>query len=402
MFLDYVLNSGRRASFLLSLAGLVVAAVGCGTGAATASHARAHSTRRVRHSSGAATSGQVVDARLVTTSFGWVETSDAVVATDDDGASWRPITPSGVSIKSVKGVQFLNSSDGWIVYSGAPDSQTEETQLWLAKTVDGGASWTQSPLGQPSLFYTDAFSGPAFLSFPTITDGWVVIPHASATSYGDVYRTTDGGSSWKLVATLPGVGPLAMSADGLLGVMISTQQPSGPALISTDGGHLWQPLQLASPAGLGSNQVSFSSPAVFDSTTAVLPTTYQNGERTVEEVYTTSSGGATWPLTPTIDVTSGGSAPEPTAVTSPQDRAIMAANGSMLVRVSSGKVTTVSPSGLPPAAGVYSISFDSSMTNGWSIVGTGGCTGFKTGCTNTSQLFSTTDGGSSWTRLTPP
>jgi photosystem II stability/assembly factor-like uncharacterized protein len=155
----------------------------------------------------------------------WVAGADStLLATDDGGASWRrPLAPPD----DLYCVEFLDTQRGW-AGGGGPYGEGEGI-VW--RTTDGGRSWESASL--PSwgrvrdLHFVDAMNGWA------VTEDWGV---DGDYPQGAVLGTRDGGITWELQATAPGV-LLAVRMDpagfgwavGSLGVALQTR----------DGGATW-------------------------------------------------------------------------------------------------------------------------------------------------------------------
>jgi len=157
----------------------------------------------------------------------WVAGADStLLTTDDGGASWRrPLAPPD----DLYCVEFLDTERGW-VGGGGPYGEGEAV-VWY--TTDGGASWESVSL--PSwgrvrdIDFVDAVTGWA------VTEDWGV---DGDYAQGAVLGTRDGGATWELQATAPGV---------LLGI---TMDPAGfgwalgsmgSVLQTRDGGATWLP-----------------------------------------------------------------------------------------------------------------------------------------------------------------
>ena len=134
-----------------------------------------------------------------------IGSTGAVFSSTDGGFTWtREKLPKGTP--AIKGLQFLNKSDGWAVGTSWTVDVAAETATsdegWVLHTTDGGATWLRVPGLEDSLATTVHFSDAGH--------GWVG-------GLDGVYATADGGSTWQRVA----------AGDG------------GEAIAATDAQHVW-------------------------------------------------------------------------------------------------------------------------------------------------------------------
>jgi Galactose oxidase, central domain/Kelch motif len=111
---------------------------------------------------------------------GWVTTSAAMYHTADMGATWVDVRPPGWSTTAATSV-----IDGQTMYAAS-----DGVPMTIAATHDGGVSWTEATIDDPSIG-----SGP-FLSFQTPSKGFATFFAAGSDRALIVYRTTDGGATW--------------------------------------------------------------------------------------------------------------------------------------------------------------------------------------------------------------
>lgn len=169
------------------------------------------------------------------------------------------------------------------------------------QTTDGGQNWTK--MGNPTMFSNAS----SFCNIVTFVNSQVGItmgdPNSSVANEFEIWRTTDGGTSWTLV---PGANiPNPTSGEfGLvniyekMGNTIWFGTNKGRILRSNDGGLNWNvsTVTAASIAATSSiNDIAFSSPNngvayVYTGTTPNFTFT----------MYNTADGGATWTLIPTV------------------------------------------------------------------------------------------------------
>jgi photosystem II stability/assembly factor-like uncharacterized protein len=183
-----------------------------------------------------------------------------LLATDDGGATWKRSDLPGAG--GVYAIDFADSAHGVIAGAG-PDGHQ------ILYTADGGASWQAAtvPPGRGALHdivLVDAERGFAVgdnagilatmdggrtwekrvdtvegglmwgLTFSDPQHGWAV----GGGTKGQVYGTTDGGTTWTYLSTTPGPSLQAVSfADAQHGFAIANQRPC--LYSTTDGGVTW-------------------------------------------------------------------------------------------------------------------------------------------------------------------
>ncbi len=179
--------------------------------------------------------------------------------TTDGGRVWRPIFDS-VPVPSV-GALALAPSNSSIVYVGTGE-QTRGKGIY--RSNDAGASW--SSIGLADVPYIQAIivdpRNPDIVVVGANSVGfailWRPLPKSAATDKRGIFRTDDGGKTWKQVYT---------SGESDLGVVDMCADPDNPSTIfaavyraesgtgssalpatsdiikSTDGGATWSPLR---------------------------------------------------------------------------------------------------------------------------------------------------------------
>jgi photosystem II stability/assembly factor-like uncharacterized protein len=215
---------------------------------------------------------------FIDVNHGWIGQGTALLATADGGASWRPITALPAPIT---GVRLWSRSRGWVwTTSGAYTS------------ADGGHSWRPLRLASPSLpsgvkrFPTDegkiwiqahdpCYNGPGnpggYLSFVSATLGWAMCASGASAGQGgkSLYKTTDGGNHWMLVAQAgdPTTLPALPSWGYVAGLYFLDDrhgwigESRGSLLYTDDGGHTWHGAGAPQPGGEGFlGQIDYLSP----------------------------------------------------------------------------------------------------------------------------------------------
>ncbi len=176
-------------------------------------------------------------------------TDGSVVLTTDGGRSWRDVTPSGGATENFRDVMALGRDEAVVLSTG--DGRTEPTQIY--RTVDGGGSWR--------VVFEDAL--PAFYNCFAFFDHRRGL--AMSDPVGGKFRiaaTADGGQSWRV---LPDAGmPPALSdefglatgtclqASGNRYAWFGTTTPAGVdnrVFRTTDGGRTWSVVTVPLPGG---------------------------------------------------------------------------------------------------------------------------------------------------------
>jgi photosystem II stability/assembly factor-like uncharacterized protein len=213
--------------------------------------------------------------------------------------------------------------------------------------------------------------------------------------------SSDGGRTWSH-RLLPGSGPIAFTtpAQGWLA-------PADGGLYRTrDGGGTWRPVALPTPAGLGSTPPLADPPTFGEATQAVLPVTFRRGSRTDLSFLASPDGGKTWRSAATV---AGGRAPAPAdrvpaAIVDSTHWLALPDGGRRVVSLANGKpVRAVATAGLPltaPGFQLEDVSF-ASATTGWATVSTCAA-GSGARCPRAEALYRTVDGGVNWSPLSLP
>lgn len=338
---------------------------------------------------------------MVQGSTGWVLTGTALSITSDDGQTWTAITPPGVRPSAITSLYFLDARHGWVVSrpSGSPG------QLEISATTDGGTSWSTSAVGRPDPLLTAVSA--THVDFIDGQHGWVAATIGSsaggALPQGVLFRTADGGATWHK-QRMPVGGPIEFVSPGTGWLADSQQGLTAPRFyVTSDGGRHWRPETVTPPAGFDRSQATYTIPA-FTSPAGIILAGYLDHGRAAAGLYKTADGGATWHLAATVQASNpaAGDVSPSAAVAGPGRWLTVPLSGSSITDITKdgARRATISPVGLPGGT-VTGASFTSAGT-GWVTTAAGSCTGFKTGCTQTTTLSATRDGGAHWTRRTVP
>jgi photosystem II stability/assembly factor-like uncharacterized protein len=144
---------------------------------------------------------------------GWVLTQGDVLTTRDGGASWDVVTdPCRAAVAAESGARagpldFIDTSIGWLGCTWGPAAGT--TRKVLYETTDGGLAWDAvsatvldpktTPEAEGRLPEIGGLTG---LSFLDATHGWMALDGPA----GFVSRTSDRGRTWDAVGSYSGGG----------------------------------------------------------------------------------------------------------------------------------------------------------------------------------------------------
>jgi len=328
---------------------------------------------------------------MIDATTGWAIAGKAVLRTSDGGSHWRDVTPAGHALVSGSAAQFLTASLPWIAISqaGAPTTQ-------LFHTSDGGQSWQQSTV--QARFVRQ-------MTFIDAQHGWILAGNANAAGPAEVVsvlRTIDGGKTWLNLATAlpsdatpPGHLPYGGQKTGIRFVNASTGWVTGTVFanslawlyVTHDGGSTWNQQTLPLPPNVPPSQLWIGPPTFFSATDGLLPVRFADSltNRDIAAVfYVTHDGGTTWRSTTPVS-----------AALSSSDFLDMQhgwlTDGTSLFVTDNGGQHWAK---LTPSVNFKRITLLDfvSETTGWAI---------SHQSAGSSFLLKTTDGGQTWTHITP-
>lgn len=175
-----------------------------------------------------------LDYRTVVRAGGRVGGPAFLMTSRDGGASWRSEDLSALTAM-ILDVKFLDAKTGFIAGATSPDIET--SKALILRTTDGGASWAKVYEGGRS------FETSWKLAFPTAKVGYATVESydpSEAVTARFVAKTSDGGATW---TELPLVKDHAFRAFGV-GFIDADHGfiggvPGGYA--TSDGGLTWSP-----------------------------------------------------------------------------------------------------------------------------------------------------------------
>ncbi len=295
-------NSGRRRRITMAAgAALIALAVSCGAALASSGPARF----------AAASPGgsqlplvRLASVQMTSATTGWglrftgnpasrFPVSLVLVRTSDGGRRWTGVAPLPAG-STADLIDAVTGSLAWVVAG-------TRSHTFVLVTRNGGASWTRSAPLPPG--------GAVSLSFYGTAHGWLLqsLGAATGSEWVALYRTTDSGLRWSLVAQTPPAPALGTSSSGLptgcdkAGITFNSARTgwlSGGCadghlvLVSTDAGSHWtsQAVPLSSSACVDGCSVS---PPQFFGRAGFM--TVDRGPLTAYLLVSTD-GGARWRL----------------------------------------------------------------------------------------------------------
>jgi len=240
----------------------------------------------------------LVSARLGLIGLGPAPTASSghaqLMLTTNFGRTFSDIGPRTDQLTEPDSIFFLDRQHGWFATFSILNLAEN-----VYRTSNGGRTW--QAFAAPG--HNQAAGSADYLQFLTPADGWLVDVVANAPAE-ELFRTTDGGSTWRLVATLNGQRPHGVGTLPALGMIrfepggmtgwLSNNLFGSPLYRTTDGGRSWRQVHLRAPSG-----AAFGPPAVFGRTLAE-PVTVGAGGTASLRIYISRDDGETWSLASTL------------------------------------------------------------------------------------------------------
>jgi photosystem II stability/assembly factor-like uncharacterized protein len=182
--------------------------------------------------------------------------SEHLYWTDNDGQTWREITPHRMPTKNLGIVYFLDRTHGWTVSSDA-DGEGSKEPFYVLSTEDGGKHWQTFPIQRAAVrSVTDMC--PTGIFFADAQHGWISWHWAMMNSrLGALTAASDGGRNWRTLPEPLGPGPMHFTSarDGWMvggsGDQVGIPIAEANQLWAThDGGEHWNAIVVPVPADL--------------------------------------------------------------------------------------------------------------------------------------------------------
>ncbi len=336
-------------------------------------------------------SDSLIALHMIDLTTGWALSEHAVLRTTNGGLQWENVTPPDALLTRESIAAFLTASLAW-----AATPQANGTTTQVLRTSDGGQTWQQSTVQATFLRQ---------ITFIDSQHGWILsgwgAPGGAAEAVS-VFRTRDGGKTWRNVASAlpastdippPGHLPFGGQKSGIHFLNVSTGWITGTVVVndlawlyvSHDGGSTWYQQSLSPPTGVPSAQLSLISPTFFSASDGILPVIFSDGvtgRGFATDVYVTYDEGTTWKGTTPISLAA-------VAIDFVDRQHGWATDGTILYSTSDGGHQWTK---LSPGANFKQITYLSfaSSTTGWAIGKQSNTSAF---------LLKTTDGGKTWTPI---
>ena len=389
------MNAGAVRVALLTLLTSTIALAGCGTAlapSATAPKAAA------RPAAAPARAGQGNVGQLGWAA--WRVTSQGLSLSSDGGRRFAQVAlPAKVAPADVLAVAHVGGGPTWLGAAGPGRSVTvyardPKTGRWSAGT-ELTPSWPAGLGGAASMAPSRVAITPGRANQVVVTTQ-LVLTHSVALTR--IFVSDDGGATY-VQRVLPAVSDLntpwqSAVLSGARGVAVIGERMD-QVVHTTDGGSTWSASTLS---GAGGDYVA--GPAIFAGTTVYLPVTEAGASGGGAFVLLRSTdGGATFAAGGHQAVSFGGAfdpAPAPVSVAAGVWWLASTPGGAVYRSTDDGRSWSKAPASLP--AGVIGIGA-SDARNATVTIEQSTCANGKSGCTSGQFLETTSDAGTSWTRL---
>ncbi|MCX6063367.1 MAG: hypothetical protein NTV26_04140 [Caldiserica bacterium] len=261
---------------------------------------------------------------MIDSKAGWALTRNAqIFRTGDGGASWTDVSifqaPMSGQTAPVIGACFLDKQTAFVATNSGTDNQPS---IVVYRTVDSGSTWDSTNI-VTKLDWEKGDVGGVDVSFADASNGYLMImgtPGAGQMGKS-LYRTVDGGKSFSFVGDITGMTDEAGTMRGIAGYptgMTFSTPETGFVTCSysaytfvlmfrtTDGGVTWKLWSLPVPAAYqnlkpAEDFYADAYPPVFfggQKKDGVIMLDYVQDGKHVMQSYRTAVGGDTWTMGP--------------------------------------------------------------------------------------------------------
>jgi photosystem II stability/assembly factor-like uncharacterized protein len=334
--------------------------------------------------------------KLLAPGVGWALADQHLFWTVDNGAKWKDITPArrAGSDEHISHVFALDAHDLWLLYAqyGEPVCKFD-----LAQSGDIGATWSWMPVTLPPELQ-HGLAGEGTLAFVDDLHGWMILNSARATASGfrtgALLVTSDRGRNWRDTHDDDpgGQGPVVLLTpeEG----WIAGGEHDDDLHVTRDGAKIWQTISLPAPEEPALAKFHTADVPVFeDSKHGFIAVTYTGGHQSAAVLFATDDGGRSWRpdrILSNLEETSDGNRVQSTVVGDIWLIAKVADHRPILTALRAGARMRATIDPASHLSGYFGTDQPSFVTpsQGWILV-------------DHAQLLSTTDGGATWTDITP-
>ncbi len=267
--------------------------------------------------------GDLSQIAMIDSKVGWaLIKDDQIFRTGDGGATWTDVSifqaPISEQTLPAIGTCFLDKQTAFVATNSGTDNQP---QIVVYRTTNRGSTWNNTSI-TTTLEWEKNDIGGLKISFADSLNGYLMItgtPGAGQMAKS-LYRTTDGGKTFSFDGDITGMTDAAGTMNGIVGYptgMIFSTPETGFVTCSysayiyvlmfktTDGGVTWKLWSLPVPAAYESlspaiDYYADAYPPVFfgDHKSGVIMLDYVQDGKHVMQSYRTADGGGTWTMGP--------------------------------------------------------------------------------------------------------
>ena len=229
--------------------------------------------------------------------------------TEDNGKTWREITPPLMPAPIIALVFFLDRFHGWMISTDALNEGVDN-RFYLHSTEDGGKTWRILLMQTPIFSLKDEME-PSHIVFTDTHHGWMFWHWSIMNSMSEsLLATADGGRTWRRLPDPRGPGPVSFistrdgwmvgASEGFLGI---PNYEDDELWATRDGGMHWQALRATLPTPGKDQRAAFSAVKFNNALEGValarlMPYTLGPDDVWRAFAYFTHDGGKTWHSSP--------------------------------------------------------------------------------------------------------
>jgi photosystem II stability/assembly factor-like uncharacterized protein len=334
--------------------------------------------------------------KLVAPDLGWALANHHLFWTTDNGANWKDIMPArrAGSDEHISHVFALDAHDIWLLYAQHGDPVCK---FDLAHSGDTGATWSWMPVTLPPELQ-HGLAGEGTLAFVDDLHGWMILNSARATASGfragALLVTSDRGRNWRDTHDDDpgGQGPVVLLTPAE-GWMVGGEHDDD-LHVTRDGAKSWQTISLPAPKEISLAKFATADVPTFeDSKHGFVAVTYTGSHQSAAVLFATDDGGRNWKadrIQSNLEETAAGRRVQSAVVGDIWLIAQVADHRPILTALRAGARMRATIDPASHKSGYFGTDQLSFVTpsQGWVLV-------------DHAQLLSTTDGGATWTDITP-